>query len=84
MGSGAFGASLNILTDVMQEETSASLSSSIGSFNTFKNIIGFYRILNDHIEISGRLSKITSDGYIDRASNLKSYFLQEHLRIKIH
>ena len=77
-GPGAFGASLNILTDVMQEETSASLSSSIGSFNTFKNTLKFSTgLLNDHIEISGRLSKITSDGYIDRAaSNLKSYFLQ--------
>ena len=34
-------------------------------------------LLNDHFEISGRLSKITSDGYIDRAtSDLNSYFLQ--------
>ena len=34
-------------------------------------------LLNDHVELSGRLSKIESDGYIDRASSdLKSYFLQ--------
>jgi len=34
-------------------------------------------LLNDHIEISGRLSQIKSDGFIDRASSdLKSYFLQ--------
>jgi iron complex outermembrane receptor protein len=33
--------------------------------------------LNDRIELSGRLSRITSDGYIDRAaSELESYFLQ--------
>ena len=33
--------------------------------------------INEHIEIAGRLSKISSDGYIDRAStDLKSYFLQ--------
>ena len=77
-GSGAFGASLNILTDVMQEKASASLSSSIGTYNTFKNTLKFSTgLLNNHIEISGRLSKITSDGYIDRAtSDLKSYFLQ--------
>ena len=77
-GSGAFGASLNILTDIMQEKASASLSSSIGAYNTFKNTLKFSTgLLNNHIEISGRLSKITSDGYIDRAtSDLKSYFLQ--------
>ena len=77
-GSGAFGASLNILTDIMQDKASASLSSSIGTYNTFKNTLKFSTgLLNNHIEISGRLSKITSDGYIDRAtSDLKSYFLQ--------
>ena len=77
-GSGAFGASLNILTDIMQEKASASLSSSIGTYNTFKSTLKFSTgLLNNHIEISGRLSKITSDGYIDRAtSDLKSYFLQ--------
>ena len=83
-GSGAFGASLNILTDVMQEKASASLSSSIGSFNTFKNTLKFSTgFLNNHIEMSGRLSKITSDGYIDRAtSDLKSYFLQAAFKDK--
>ena len=77
-GSGAFGASLNILTDVMQNEASSSLSTSVGSFNTLKNTLKFSTgLLNNHFELSGRLSKITSDGYIDRArSNLKSYFLQ--------
>jgi len=77
-GPGSFGASLNILTDIMQEKASASLSSSIGSFSTFKNTLKFSTgLLNNHIELSGRLSKITSGGYIDRAtSDLKSYFLQ--------
>ena len=60
-GSGAFGASLNILTDIMQDKASASLSSSIGTYNTFKNTLKFSTgLLNNHIEISGRLSKITS------------------------
>jgi len=77
-GSGAFGASLNILTDAVSEEAYGQVASSIGSFNTFKNTLKFSTgLLNDHIEISGRLSKITSDGYIDRASSdLDSYFLQ--------
>ncbi len=63
---------------LVSEKASAEISSSVGSFNTFKNTLKFTTgKLNDHFEISGRLSKITSDGYIDRAeSELKSYFLQ--------
>ena len=77
-GSGAFGASLNLLTDAVSEEAYGEISSAIGSYNTYKNTIKFSTgKINDHIEISGRLSKIDSDGYIDRAwSDLKSYFLQ--------
>ncbi|MBQ4913074.1 TonB-dependent receptor [Maribacter sp. MMG018] len=77
-GAGAFGASLNLLTDGFSEDPYAQISSSIGSFNTFKNNFKFSTgLLNDHVEISGRLSRITSDGYIDRASSdLDSYFLQ--------
>ncbi len=77
-GSGAFGASINILTDAISENAFGSISSSVGSFNTFRNTLKFSTgLLNDHIELAGRLSRITSDGYIDRASsNLNSYFLQ--------
>ncbi|MDO6808406.1 TonB-dependent receptor [Zobellia galactanivorans] len=77
-GSGAFGASLNLLTDAVSEEAYGQVSSSVGSFNTLRNNIKFSTgLLNDRIEISGRLSRITSDGYVDRASSdLDSYFLQ--------
>ncbi|MGB5360026.1 TonB-dependent receptor [Eudoraea sp.] len=77
-GAGAFGASLNILTDATSMEAYGHISSSYGSFNTLRNNIKFSTgLLNEHIEISGRLSRITSDGYIDRASSeLDSYFLQ--------
>ncbi|MGB5481514.1 MAG: TonB-dependent receptor [Eudoraea sp.] len=77
-GAGAFGASLNILTDATSQEAYGHISSSYGSFNTMRNNIKFSTgLLNEHIEISGRLSRITSDGYIDRASSkLDSYFLQ--------
>tara|TARA_R110002033_G_scaffold58464_5_gene108071 strand:+ start:21112 stop:23325 length:2214 start_codon:yes stop_codon:yes gene_type:complete len=77
-GAGAFGASLNLLTDGFSEEAYGQISSSIGSYNTLKNTLKFSTgLLNDQIEISGRLSKIASDGYVDRAfSDLKSYFLQ--------
>ncbi|MGP1991372.1 TonB-dependent receptor [Zobellia laminariae] len=77
-GSGAFGASLNLLTDAVADEAFAQISSSVGSFKTLRNNIKFSTgLLNNHIEISGRLSRITSDGYVDRASSdLDSYFLQ--------
>lgn len=77
-GSGAFGASLNVLTDAGSEEAFGEISTSMGSFNTQKYTAkaGTGK-LNNHISFTGRMSRIKSDGYIDRASsNLKSYFLQ--------
>jgi len=77
-GAGAFGASLNLLTDGISENAYGQISSSAGSFNTLRNHVKFSTgLLNEQLEISGRLSRITSDGYIDRASSeLDSYFLQ--------
>jgi iron complex outermembrane receptor protein len=77
-GSGAFGASLNILTDAVSEEAFGEISNSFGSFNTRKHTVKFSTgKINDHIEIAGRLSNISSDGFVDRAfADLKSYFLQ--------
>jgi len=77
-GSGAFGASINVLTDAVAKEANGEIANSFGSFNTRKHTVKFSTgLLNNNIEISGRLSQINSDGYIDRAeSDLKSYFLQ--------
>ncbi len=77
-GSGAFGASLNILTDAVSNEAGGEISNAFGSFGTRKHTVKFTTgQLNDHFELSGRLSNIYSDGYVDRAySDLKSYFLQ--------
>jgi iron complex outermembrane receptor protein len=77
-GSGAFGASINILTDAISKTPYTEISNSVGSYNTLKHTVKFSTgKLNQSFELSGRLSKIDSDGYIDRAfSDLKSYFLQ--------
>jgi iron complex outermembrane receptor protein len=77
-GSGAFGASLNILTDAVSEEAGGEISNSFGSYGTRKHTVKFTTgKLNDHFELAGRVSKIKSDGYIERASSdLKTYFLQ--------
>ena len=67
-GSGAFGASLNILTDGISENAGGEIANSFGSFGTRKHSIKFTTgLLNDHFEFAGRLSKIYSDGYVDRA-----------------
>ncbi|WP_445711534.1 TonB-dependent receptor [Flavobacterium sp.] len=77
-GSGAFGASLNMLTDLAAENANGEISNSFGSFNTRKHTVKFSTgKINNGFELSGRLSNIHSDGYVDRASSdLKSYFLQ--------
>lgn len=77
-GAGAFGASLNLVTDNYSKDSSGEISNSYGSFNTRKHTIKFGTgLLNDHFEMAGRISSINSQGYVDRAaSDLKSYFLQ--------
>lgn len=77
-GSGAFGASINILTDAVSDNGSAEISNAFGSYNTRKHTVKFSTgLINNYFELSGRLSKINSDGYIDRAeSDLKSYLVQ--------
>ena len=77
-GSGAFGASININTENPSKIPFSSISSSLGSFATFKNTLKFSTGISESgFEFSGRLSYISSDGYIDRSSsNLKSYFVQ--------
>lgn len=77
-GSGAFGASLNMLTDNYAYKANGEISNSFGSFNSHKHTVKFSTgLLNDHFEVAGRLSVLKSDGYVDRASSdLKSYFLQ--------
>lgn len=76
-GAAAFGASINIKTDEQTTEAFARLSSSVGSFNTLKNTINFSTGRNQNgFNFNGRISKINSDGYIDRAySDLFSYQL---------
>ncbi|MBE6335873.1 MAG: TonB-dependent receptor [Lentimicrobiaceae bacterium] len=76
-GAAAFGASINIKTDEQITEAYARISSTIGSFNTLKNTINFSSGRNSNgFNFNGRISKINSDGYIDRAySDLFSYQL---------
>ena len=76
-GTAAFGASVNLKTDLVSKKAYGEVSSSYGSFNTNKNTLKLGTgLLNKHWALDGRLSSITSDGYIDRASSdLSSYYL---------
>jgi iron complex outermembrane recepter protein len=76
-GAGAFGASINMSTNEVNKEAFAEINNTFGSFNTWKNTIKVGSgLLNDHFTVDARLSNITSDGYIDRAtSDLKSAYL---------
>lgn len=77
-GASAFGATLNMQTDLLNSKPFAEFSNSYGSFNTRKHTLKMSTgLINERVEVSGRISQITSDGYIDRASTkLSSYFLQ--------
>ena len=81
-GPGAFGASINLRTTAVQRDAWGLLSVSGGSFNTQRYSVSAGTGLLGTVEgskfsLDMRLSSITSDGYVDRATaDLKSYFLQ--------
>ena len=76
-GAGAFGASVNINTNAFREEAYAELNNSLGSFNTFKNTIKLGTgLIKEKFTVDVRLSRVSSDGFVDRASaELHSYYL---------
>ncbi|PLX01340.1 MAG: TonB-dependent receptor [Marinilabiliales bacterium] len=76
-GAAAFGASINIKTDEFSADPYAELNSAAGSFNTLKSSLKFGSgLIGGKWNFNGRVSTITSEGYIDRASSdLKSAYL---------
>lgn len=76
-GVAAFGASININTNKVNREVYAHLDNSFGSFNTLRNTINAGTgLIKGKFLMDLRLSRIASDGYIDRSSsNLKSFYL---------
>ena len=76
-GAGAFGATINFQTTNINREPYSEVNSSFGSFNTSKNTVNVGTgLINNKFAVDARLSKIWSDGYIDRAfSDLKSFYV---------
>ena len=90
-GAGAFGATINFSTNEFNEKPYAEFNNSFGSFTTWKNTVkAGSGLIDGHFTIDARLSRISSDGYIDRAtSNLKSFYLSaawldEHSSIRFN
>lgn len=77
-GAGAFGGSVNMMTDAPSVTPYAEVSGSYGSYNTYRATVRVGSgLLRDHWSFDAKLSHLGSDGYIERASsNLWSYFTQ--------
>ncbi len=76
-GAGTFGASLNLQTSTLHHDPYGEITASAGSFNSVRNTVKLGSgMINDRFTFDARLSRVTSDGYIDRAdSDLKSFFV---------
>jgi len=76
-GTGAFGATVSLSTNEKNDQPYAEINNSYGSFNTWKNTVkAGTGLIDGRYTLDARLSQITSDGYIDRASsNLKAFYL---------
>jgi len=76
-GAGAFGASVNLQTNTLNAEPYAEIYTSAGSFGTQRYTAkAGTGLLNKHWAFDAKVSKIKSDGYVDRASSdLGSYYI---------
>lgn len=90
-GAGAFGATVNVDLSKVASDPYAVLTASAGSFATNKYAAQFGTgLMRGKYALSGRLSKITSDGYIDRASadlrslHLSGAYLDERQSLQWH
>lgn len=76
-GGGAFGGSINMETKSLSKEAYGDLNIGGGSFNTQRYTLAFGTgLIHDHWTLDARASRISSDGWVERASSdLKSYYL---------
>lgn len=76
-GAAAFGATINLQTSAFNPDPYAEYKTAFGSFNTLKNtVLAGTGLINSKFTVDARLSKVNSDGFIDRASaDLKSFYI---------
>jgi iron complex outermembrane recepter protein len=75
-GTGAFGGTININTNETDSQHYFILNNAIGSYHSMKNTFMVNSgLINKHFLFTGRLSNISSDGYVDRSeSKLQSFY----------
>jgi iron complex outermembrane recepter protein len=76
-GAGAFGASINLSTNEVNDKAYGEVDNSVGSYSTWKTMVkAGTGLIDDHFTLDARVSRITSLGYVDRgSSDLKSLYL---------
>lgn len=75
-GAAAFGASINMQTNTFRKKWYVETTNGYGSFNTWRHTVSAGSgLIANKFTIDGRFSRISSDGYIDRAtSSLWSWY----------
>ncbi|WP_158643891.1 TonB-dependent receptor [Pseudobacter ginsenosidimutans] len=76
-GGTAFGATINLSTNEVNTQAYGELNNSAGSFNTWKHTVkAGTGLINNHWTVDARLSKVSSDGYVERASSdLRAFYI---------
>jgi iron complex outermembrane receptor protein len=76
-GAGAFGATINLSTNEVNQKAYGEINNSYGSYNSWKHTAKIGSgLINDHFTIDARLSQLSSDGYIERAATkLNSFYI---------
>lgn len=76
-GAAAFGASINIKTNDIKKDAYATIDNAYGSFDSWRHTLSAGTgLIHNKFSVDTRVSKITSNGYIDRASSdLSSMYL---------
>lgn len=75
-GAAAFGASINMQTNTVRRKWYVELVNGYGSFNTWRHTVSAGSgLIANKFTIDARFSRISSDGYVDRAtSSLWSWY----------
>src|ERR1044072_9038755 len=66
-GASAFGATINLSTNETNTTPYAEINNTYGSFNTWKHTVkAGSGLINDHFTLDARISKVSSDCFIER------------------
>src|SRR5690606_1923189 len=76
-GTGAFGATVSLSTHEQNREAYGEVINGYGSFNTWRHTVkAGTGLINEKFTLDARLSRISSDGFIDRASSdLQAFYV---------